>query len=159
MKRLAMFFIGGVVFGIGLAVSGMTRPEVVLSFLTFDDLGLLLVMGTALAVALPVFQLFSKPFFGGDPEPFSAALNLRTVSGSVLFGVGWGVSGVCPGAAIASVGTGNWPVLVAVAAMFVGAFVQGKLMDRGSAATESTTSDPSGDPSYPRNAVRGGAPG
>jgi uncharacterized membrane protein YedE/YeeE len=128
MKRLIIFIIGGIVFGVGLALSGMAKPEVVQSFLLLDDFGLMLVMGGAILVTMPIYQLSRKPILAEKPESFSAWLNPRTILGSVLFGVGWGVAGVCPGAAIASLGLGNAPILVAIAAMFVGAYLQGRLM-------------------------------
>ena len=102
--KLVTFLIGGAVFGFGLAYSGMSRPEVVLDFLELRDLGLMLVMGGAIAVTMPVFGLWKKPLLARDPEPFRARSDLRRVFGSVLFGVGWGISGVCPGAAFASIG-------------------------------------------------------
>ncbi|MGA1778712.1 MAG: DUF6691 family protein [Planctomycetota bacterium] len=124
--RLICFLLGGALFGAGLARSGMTRPEVVLEFLRFEDLGLLLVMGGAIGVALPVFRLARRPLLGGAPEAFTATLGDRRWLGSVLFGLGWGIAGVCPGAALASIGTGNTPLLWAVGGMFLGAFVQGR---------------------------------
>jgi uncharacterized membrane protein YedE/YeeE len=50
----------------------------------------------------------------------------RTLLGALLFGIGWGISGVCPGPAIAGLGAGNWPLLIALFAMLVGAYVQGR---------------------------------
>ena len=138
MKILAITLVGGTIFGFGLALSGMTRPEVVLSFLTFDDFGLMLVMGGAIAVALPVFQLWKRPLLTNAPEPYSAASNARTWTGSILFGLGWGISGVCPGAALASLGTGNTPIALAILAMFAGAFVQGRFPLFQSAITPKT---------------------
>jgi uncharacterized membrane protein YedE/YeeE len=128
MKRFAIFVVGGLVFGFGLALSGMAKPEVVLSFLELDDFGLLLVMGGAILVTLPIYQLYRRPLLAEQPEPFVAWLNPRTIAGSILFGVGWGTAGVCPGAAIASIGIGNVPILVAIVAMFVGAYLQGRLV-------------------------------
>jgi len=137
VKRLLVFLLGGAIFGVGLARSGMTRPEVVLDFLNFRDLGLILVMGGAVCVVLPVYRFWRKPLLGGEPEGFSSTLGSHRWAGSVLFGIGWGLSGVCPGAALASVGTGNWPVAWAVGAMFLGAYVQGRFgILTGPATTE-----------------------
>ena len=97
MKRLIIFIIGGIVFGFGLALSGMAKPEVVLSFLSLDDFGLMLVMGGAILVTMPIYQLYRKPLLADKPETFTAWLNPRPIAGSVLFGVGWGIAGVCPG--------------------------------------------------------------
>lgn len=129
MKRLAAILLGGGLFGYGLAWSGMTRPEVVLSFLQLRDVGLLLVMAAALAVTAIGFHLAprlrSTTLLG---LPFSHEVKRMlpgTVSGALIFGVGWGLSGLCPGAAVASVGIGNGPVLIGLAAMFLGAYLQG----------------------------------
>ena len=128
--KLLSFVLGGAIFGAGLAISGMTQPEVVSSFLLFHDFGLALVMGGAIVVTLPVFQLARKPLLAEHNEPFKSSLNLKTLVGSILFGIGWGISGVCPGAAIASLGTLNTPILVAVAAMLLGGYLQGLFADK-----------------------------
>ncbi|WP_254538806.1 YeeE/YedE family protein [Halomarina litorea] len=122
--------LGGLVFGFGLALSGMAKPEIVLDFLQFDDLGLLFVMGGAAVVS-------GVTFFGAtrflDRAPLTGRAYTRRLKtmdrnvpiGGVIFGVGWGVSGICPGAAYASVGIGNLPILWAVLGMFLGAYAQG----------------------------------
>ena len=123
-------FIGGLVFGLGLAISGMARPEVVLDFLQFDDFGLLFVMGGA-AIVTGVTFFVATNFL--DRAPLTATEYTRRVKefdrnvviGGVIFGVGWGISGICPGAAYASVGIGNYPILWAIAGMFLGAYAQG----------------------------------
>lgn len=120
----------GLVFGFGLAISHMARPEVVLDFLQFDDLGLVFVMGgAALVTALVVWTLSrsgrTAPVTGA---PYSLRLkrfDRNVLTGGAIFGVGWGLSGICPGAAYASVGIGNWPILVAIGGMFLGAYLQG----------------------------------
>lgn len=131
---LLSVLVGGVLFGFGLAFSTMIRPEVVLSFLRFEDFGLLLVLGGAVVVTTLVYQLAPRlmkkplfePAFGEHPSAMSAA----TLGGAALFGIGWGISGVCPGPAIAGLGAGNWPLLLALAGMFAGAWVQGRLGSR-----------------------------
>ncbi len=125
--RTLFVLIGGLSFGAGLAVSGMTQPEVVLGFLKFEDMGLLLVMGMGVAVTLPTYTWVRRPLLTEQTERFQAWLNGRTLLGSVLFGIGWGISGICPGAAIASLGTLNSPVAVGVAAMLLGGYVEGVL--------------------------------
>ncbi len=135
MKMLYVL-VGGVVFGVGLAWSTMTQQEVVLSFLQLEDLGLLLVMGGGIAVTAVALhlgpRLRSAPPAAPAYEPLKDILDRRTILGAVLFGVGWGVSGLCPGSAIASLGTGNLPVLVGLGGMFVGAYVKHALTDRRS---------------------------
>jgi len=123
-------YIGGIVFGFGLALSGMAIPEVVLSFLYLEDFGLLLVMAAALLVTLVTFQLvpklLSKPLLGST---FTAKPNepitKRTVLGAIIFGIGWGISGLCPATSITALGMGNWPVVYGVLGMFLGALLYG----------------------------------
>jgi uncharacterized membrane protein YedE/YeeE len=132
MKPLSLWIVlaCGALFGFGLSVSTMVRPEVVLDFLLFRDLGLLLVLGGAVVVALLFYQLAPRllkkpvlePAFGKHP----AVLNARTLIGAAIFGAGWGLCGVCPGPAIAGLGVGNWPLLIALAGIFAGAYVQGR---------------------------------
>ncbi|KEF41274.1 MAG: YeeE/YedE family protein [Cyanobium sp. CACIAM 14] len=133
MKRLLSIALGGGLFGYGLAWSGMTRPEVVLSFLQLRNFGLLLVMAAALVVTALGFRL--APALRATTLlglPFSHEVKQMlpgTVPGAVIFGVGWGLSGLCPGAAVASLGTGNGPVLIGLAGMFLGAWLQGMLAE------------------------------
>ncbi len=125
----------GVLFGFGLAYSSMIQPEVVLSFLRFQDFGLLLVLGGAVVVTAMVYRwlprFMDRPVFGGAFGRHSSEMTGRTLGGAALFGVGWGLSGVCPGPAIAGLGVGNWPLLFAVLAMFAGAYLQGLLANSG----------------------------
>lgn len=122
--------IAGVLFGAGLTLSTMVQPESVLNFLNFDDFGLLLVLGCATGLTMLVYQLAPKAMrrpllalsFSARPKQ---ALQ-KTVLGAMLFGIGWGISGVCPAPAVAGLGAGNWPLLWTVLAMFAGAYVQGR---------------------------------
>lgn len=132
MKKLAFLFVlgGGLMVGYGLSLSTMVRPEVVLSFLRFEDFGLLLVLGGAAGVALLVYQLaprlMRKPLAAPAFDVHPSELNARTLGGAAIFGIGWGVCGVCPGPAIAGLGVGNWPLLLSLAGMLAGAYVQGR---------------------------------
>jgi uncharacterized membrane protein YedE/YeeE len=132
MKPLSFLAVlaSGALFGLGLAVSTMVRPEAVLDFLNFRDLGLLLVLGGAVAVALLAYQLgprfLKKPLLEPSFGRHASALNARTLIGAAIFGTGWGLCGVCPGPAIAGLGIGNWPLLIALAGIFAGAYVQGR---------------------------------
>ena len=122
--------LGGLIEGVGLAASGMARPEVVLDFLQLEDFGLLLVMGVASGVAGLTFWGASRGF---DRAPLTGkpytrrvkSMDRNVVVGGLVFGVGWGLSGICPGAAYASVGIGNYQILWALAGMFIGAYAQG----------------------------------
>lgn len=120
----------GALFGGGLALSTMIQPEVVLAFLRFDDLGLLLVLGGATSVTLLAYQLgprlLGRPPLGREFDVRKGTLDHRLVLGAALFGAGWGISGVCPGPAIAGLGAGNWPLLWAVGGIAAGAWVQGR---------------------------------
>ena len=121
--------LSGALFGAGLTLSTMIQPEVVLSFLRFIDFGLLLVLGGAVVVTFIAYtvapRVMTRPLFGPAFLKHPADMNTRTLGGAGLFGIGWGLCGVCPGPAIAGLGAGNWPLLWALAAMFVGAWVQG----------------------------------
>jgi uncharacterized membrane protein YedE/YeeE len=139
---LPLVFVGGFIFGIGLAVSQMARPEIVLDFLQFEDFGLMFVMGGAAAVVSVVFYVastsgLSAPLSGRRYTRRLKDLDREVVVGGGIFGVGWGLSGICPGAAYASLGIGNTVILYGVAGMFVGAYLQGYF--RESEATASTT--------------------
>ncbi|HNI85004.1 MAG TPA: YeeE/YedE family protein [Ottowia sp.] len=124
----------GALFGFGLALSSMIRPEVVLSFLQGRDLGLALVMGGGVAVTLLAYKLLprllQRPLLGGSFGVHPSSWNRDTLRGAALFGVGWGLTGVCPGPAIAGLGAGNLSLLWAVAGMALGALVQGWRADR-----------------------------
>lgn len=131
MKLKHVFvFMGGLFFGFGLAFGGMSKQEIVLSFLQLKDLGLLLLLGgSALVTAITINlipKLLNKPILGGEFKKRKRTLNKRTVFGAIIFGVGWGISGLCPGSAMASLGVGNLPVLIGIASMFLGAYIMGR---------------------------------
>ena len=123
-------FTGGLLFGFGLAFGGMAKQEVVLSFLQLRDLGLLLLLGgSALVTALTINlvpKLLKKPLLGGEFKKRKRTLNRNTIIGAAIFGVGWGLSGQCPGSAMASIGVGNIPILIGIASMFLGAYIMGR---------------------------------
>jgi len=121
---------GGLMAGYGLSLSGMVRPEVVLSFLRFEDMGLLLVLGGAAGTALLAYQLaprvMRRPLAAPAFKVYTSVLNARTLVGAAIFGIGWGICGVCPGPAIAGLGAGDWSLLSALSGMLAGAYVQGR---------------------------------
>lgn len=125
-----VLFVGGLFFGFGLAWGGMSKPEIVLGFLQLKDYGLALLMGAATITAFVAInivpRLIERPIFGGEFKPRVRAFNRNTILGAIIFGVGWGISGQCPGAALASLGIGNVPVLISMAAMFAGAYAMGR---------------------------------
>jgi uncharacterized membrane protein YedE/YeeE len=93
------------------------------------------VMGGAAAVtffAINVVPKFMKaPALGGTFRPRVSVLTRNTLIGAAIFGTGWGISGMCPGSAVASIGTGNWPILVGLAFMFLGTYLRGRFIRDG----------------------------
>ena len=139
---LPLILVGGLIFGFGLGYSHMARPEVVLDFLQFDDFGLLFVMFggatvTGLAYVVIPRLLDRAPLTGDGFGRRLKSFDRNVLVGGGIFGVGWGLSGICPGAGYASLGVGNFPVLWAIGGMFIGAYAQGVWRSR-SAQTEPT---------------------
>ncbi len=127
MNLLAI--IGGALFGAGVCISGMVRPSKVLGFLDFGgafDASLLLVMVSGLVVSMITWRVVAKlraPRFGTVfPPPASKIIDLRLVGGAAIFGVGWGLSGYCPGPAVVSLVSGVPDAFVFCAAMAAGMF-------------------------------------
>lgn len=130
MNRIVHAVIAGALFGLGLAVSGMTDPDKVLNFLDIAgqwDPSLALVMAAALAVAVPGFAWLRRRGSTLDgqplPAPPDATIDRRLIGGSALFGIGWGLAGYCPGPALASLAHGTVEPLLFVAAMLAGSQV------------------------------------
>jgi uncharacterized membrane protein YedE/YeeE len=140
MPLILVALVAGLFFGLGLTVSAMINPAKVLGFLDFTgnwDPSLAFVMAGAIPVAAIGFILARRrpvplcaPAFSG---PAKTRVEAALVSGAVLFGIGWGLVGYCPGPALASLGFGNWRTLLFVAAMLagMGAF---RIFDRSVAA-------------------------
>lgn len=127
MKRLAVAFACGVLFALGLAISGMTHPTKVLAFLDFTggwDPSLAFVMGGGVLVNVLLFRVALRrgtPLLGrAFALPHKRAIDARLVGGAALFGVGWGLGGFCPGPAVVSLVGGAAPVVVFVVAMLAG---------------------------------------
>jgi uncharacterized membrane protein YedE/YeeE len=121
----------GLVFGSGLALSGMTNPAKVLGFLDVAgrwDPTLAFVMAAALAVAAPGFALArrrARPWLGESfAIPTRRDVDAPLAIGAALFGIGWGLVGLCPGPALADLARGSPPVFVFVAAMAAGVALQ-----------------------------------
>lgn len=127
MKHRISEFVVGLIFGIGLILSGMTDPGKVIGFLDLFgawDPSLALVMGGAILVGVFAFALAKKrtTTFLGDALhlPASRDIDKRLIAGSLLFGTGWGLAGFCPGPAIVSLGAGQPKAVVFVLAMLAG---------------------------------------
>ena len=119
--------LAGLVFGLGLTLSGMADPAKVLGFLDLAgpwDPSLALVMVGAIAVGLVGFTVVkqrNKSFLGLDLKlPTARHVDRRLVGGGLLFGVGWGIAGFCPGPALAALGMGELKAVVFVGAMLLG---------------------------------------
>jgi uncharacterized membrane protein YedE/YeeE len=130
-SSLLSVLVSGALFGFGLSYATMVKPEVVLSFLRFEDFGLLWVLGAASFITLVSYQLIpkvmSKPLFESVFKSHPSKMNRDTLVGAAIFGIGWGICGVCPGPAIAGLGIGNWPIAITLVSLFAGAYVQGRL--------------------------------
>ena len=125
--RLVSAYLIGLLFGLGIVISGMANPAKVLNF--FDlagtwDPSLVLVMGGALITTFIGYRFVLKrdePLLGERfLVPTSTRIDARLVGGSALFGLGWGIAGFCPGGALPALGTGRTEVITFVAALVVG---------------------------------------
>ena len=125
--RYVIPFLSGLLFGLGLLVSGMNDPQKVRAFL--DVFGswqpeLIAVMGAAVVTFFIVFQLSksrNKPLFAPSFHlPSLQDIDIRLLSGAVMFGAGWGLVGLCPGPALVDILSGNESVLIFVGALIAG---------------------------------------
>jgi uncharacterized membrane protein YedE/YeeE len=137
-------FVAGLVFGVGLIVSGLVNPAKVIGFLDLTgswDPSLALVMAGAIAVGLPAFFLAGKRAVTllGTPMklPNARHIDRRLVLGSLAFGIGWGLAGFCPGPALVALGAGQVKALVFVAAMLAG-MLSFEVVQRARTGTDST---------------------
>lgn len=131
MRRIVIAFVAGSIFGLGLTVSRMIDPAKVLGFLDIAgawDPSLALVMAGALAVMAIAFRIVtgrSAPIVGQAFQiPTRRDVDSRLVTGAVMFGVGWGLVGFCPGPAISGLALGRYEVIVFVLAMLAGMAAQ-----------------------------------
>lgn len=137
MKLVLGAIVAGLLFGIGLVISDMVNPARVLAFLDVAgdwDYSLALVMGGALipsAIAYRIRAHVQRPVCDvrfhvpGRRDP-----DTRLIAGAVLFGIGWGLVGLCPGPALAALTTGATPVLIFVATMLAGMVLYRWTLDR-----------------------------
>ncbi|MCA3264083.1 MAG: YeeE/YedE family protein [Telmatospirillum sp.] len=121
----------GLLFGLGLVVSGMSNPATVLGFLDFAAIGagswdprLAFVLAGAVGVAALGYRVVlarKQPVLADTFHlPTATSVDARLVAGAAIFGVGWGLVGFCPGPAFVALGTGAWPAFLFVAAMLAG---------------------------------------
>ena len=129
MKSSLVPFISGIVFAMGLGISGMTRPAKIIGFLDFAgnwDPSLAFVMLGAIAVHSLFYRVLrARPFsrFSSSISlPSRTQIDSRLLGGSFIFGLGWGIAGYCPGPAITSLASGNFSALIFFVAMIAGIF-------------------------------------
>jgi len=134
-------FGAGLLFAVGLAVSGMTDPSKVRAFLDVSgvwDPSLAFVMVGAIGVHASLARLILKrsaPLFASSFEVLAKQIDARLLAGSAIFGIGWGIAGYCPGPAIASVVGGSLSGVLFVVAMVVGVLLS-RAVDEGRAASQ-----------------------
>ncbi len=129
--RLLSSYLIGLIFGVGIAISGMANPAKVLNF--FDvagtwDPSLAFVMGGALAVTYLGYRFVlgwrAPPFDRSFHMPGTRQSDIKLIGGSAVFGIGWGIAGFCPGAAIPALGTGRWEVALFLASVTAGFYAR-----------------------------------
>ena len=127
--------LAGLGFGVGLSVSGMVDPLIVLAFLDVAgewNPSLAFVMGGALLVFMPIYQLIknkmSKPLFDESFfVPSTSAIDKPLIIGAIIFGLGWGISGICPGPALANVTGFEEKIFGFIVAMIIGMIVASRM--------------------------------
>lgn len=129
MKQNAVSFISGLIFSVGLAVSGMTQPQKVIGFLNpwNWDPSLLFVMIGAVAIhalAYPIIRKRPSPLFSSDWHvPTRQDITPKLIVGAAIFGIGWGLGGFCPGPAVTSLASAESTPFLFVGAMIVGMLI------------------------------------
>ena len=141
MKSIVSALLIGIVFGLGITISGMINPAKVLNF--FDlagnwDPSLAFVMGGGLVTAMVgyrlVFGRMKAPVFGDAFAPRAVGIDRRLVGGAAVFGIGWGIAGFCPGASIPALGLMNSQTVIFVAAVIAGIVIARAARSRVSVA-------------------------
>jgi uncharacterized membrane protein YedE/YeeE len=136
MPQQVVSFTAGLLFSIGIVISGMTDPSRVIGFLDFTgkwDPTLLFVLGGALAVTIPTFRIvlrqtrpaLAQRFF----LPVKRNVDMALLGGAALFGIGWGLGGLCPGPALTLLSSGKVPAFAFVGAMTVGVLAHKALFE------------------------------
>ena len=138
MKALVVSFVSGIIFALGLGISGMTRPTKVIGFLDFFgnwDPSLACVMIGAICVFFVAYRLSRKMLSPVLAAKFSLPqrtdLDANLILGAAIFGAGWGLGGFCPGPAITSLASGSIAVVIFVGAMAIGICVHGWVVESG----------------------------
>ena len=122
--KIFLYFISGSIFGVGLIISGMSNPQKVLSFLDIFgnwDPSLMFVMIGAISITAIYFTAIKK-------KSTKLSIDKKLVVGSSIFGIGWGLVGICPGPAIVVVGSANIKGIIFFIALLIGMFLQNKII-------------------------------
>lgn len=130
--------LSGILFGTGMIISGMVDPNNVTAFLDITgnwDPSLAFVMGGALSVFIPFYHLLIKKrkvAISGDKLslPNKTDVDPSLIYGSILFGIGWGLAGFCPGPVVSSIGGGSYVIFIFLIAMIVGTLLANKYISR-----------------------------
>lgn len=142
-------YLAGLLFGLGIMISGMANPAKVLNF--FDVFGtwdpsLIFVMGGALLTTLIGYRLVlarERPWLGPRFHlPTNRDIDTRLVAGAAIFGVGWGIAGFCPGGALPALGTGRAEVALFVAALVAGILMTRTVLEQRSKQSADTSASP-----------------
>ena len=123
MKKI-LYFISGSIFGVGLIISGMSNPQKVLSFLDIFgnwDPSLMFVMIGAISITAIYFVIIKN-------KSTKLSIDKKLIIGSLIFGTGWGLVGICPGPAIVVLGSANIKGVIFVIALLIGMFLQNKVV-------------------------------
>ncbi|MEO9278427.1 MULTISPECIES: DUF6691 family protein [Acinetobacter] len=136
MKNILAFIFGSL-FSLGLMISGMSNPEKVLGFLDIFgqwDISLMFVMLGAIAVAFIPFQKAiksPKTIFNEQIQlPMNTQIDQRLIAGALIFGIGWGIAGICPAPALTLIGLGHFEALYFIVAMLLGMFIY-RVLNKG----------------------------
>ncbi|MEX5569273.1 YeeE/YedE family protein [Pseudomonas syringae] len=136
MLKVTAFF-AGLIFGFGLLLAGMANPAKVLAFLDVSgtwDPSLALVMAGAISVAVVPLNWARRSrqsLLGARMQlPVKTQLDARLIVGSLVFGIGWGIAGICPGPAVATLLTGHWKILIFLLALLAGMYLFSALEKR-----------------------------
>ncbi|WP_046270448.1 DUF6691 family protein [Pseudomonas syringae] len=136
MLKVTAFF-AGLIFGFGLLLAGMANPAKVLAFLDVSgtwDPSLALVMASAISVAVIPLNWARRnrqSLLGARMQlPVKTQLDARLIAGSLVFGIGWGIAGICPGPAVATLLTGHWKILIFLSALLAGMYLFSALEKR-----------------------------
>lgn len=149
MRLIATYFIG-LIFGLGIVISGMANPAKVINFFDFFgnwDPSLMFVMGGAVVTTFIGYRFVlarKEPLFErGFKLPTTSQVDPKLVAGAAIFGIGWGIAGFCPGGAIPAIGTGRVEVLIFVAGLLAGLLVTRAVLARALAPRSIAATSPS----------------